>query len=132
MHNQLHLSVAILARWQHPVASTKALDLLHWAIHAVLYRHTAVAIKMASKVGPFFYRCFLCCYPGSRWGDTEQVVARWQCPVAFRVALDMPHQAMSSVLLRRTTVAIKMAVHLFLPPLFLLAIIVAKDHVMVH
>jgi hypothetical protein len=54
MSDQLHLLAAILARWQHPVASTKALDLLHQAMHVVLYQRTAVAIKMASKVGPFF------------------------------------------------------------------------------
>jgi hypothetical protein len=39
---------------QHPVASSEALDLLHWAIHTVLYRCTAAAIEMASKVGQFF------------------------------------------------------------------------------
>jgi hypothetical protein len=36
------------------VASTKALDFLHQAMHAILYWRTAAAIKMASKVGPFF------------------------------------------------------------------------------
>jgi hypothetical protein len=39
----------------------------------------------------------------------EQVVVRWWRPVAFRVALDMPHWAMLSLLLRRTAVAIKTA-----------------------
>jgi hypothetical protein len=75
MHDQLHLLAAILAQWQCPVAFTIALDLLHWAMHAVLYRCTATAIKMARKVGPFFCRCFVCCCPGSHWGNTEQVVA---------------------------------------------------------
>ncbi len=51
MHDQLLLLVAILAQWQHPVASSKALDLLYWAMHAVLYWRTPTAIKMASKVG---------------------------------------------------------------------------------
>jgi hypothetical protein len=36
------------------VASTKAQDLLHQAMRVVLYRRTAVAIEMPSKVGPFF------------------------------------------------------------------------------
>jgi hypothetical protein len=54
MRDRLHLLAAILTQWQHPVASTKTLDLLHQAMHAVLYRRTAAAIKMASKVGPFF------------------------------------------------------------------------------
>jgi hypothetical protein len=54
MRDQLHVLAAILTQWQHPVAFTKALDLLHWVMHTVLYPHTAAAIKMASKVGPFF------------------------------------------------------------------------------
>jgi hypothetical protein len=53
MHDQLHLLAAILAQWRHSVASNKTLDLLHQAMHTVLYRRTAVAIKIASKVGPF-------------------------------------------------------------------------------
>ncbi len=74
MHDQFQLLAAILAWWQCPVASTKALGLLHCAMHAALYRHTAAAIEMASKVGPFFHRCFVCCCPGSPWDNTEQVV----------------------------------------------------------
>ncbi len=31
-----------------------ALNLLYWAMHVVLYRRTAVAIEMASKVELFF------------------------------------------------------------------------------
>jgi hypothetical protein len=58
MHDQLPLSAAILTQWWRLVASTKALDLLNWAIHAVLYRCTAKAIKTASKVGPFFHLLF--------------------------------------------------------------------------
>jgi hypothetical protein len=54
MHDRLHLLAAIITQWQHPVASTKALDLLHWAMRAVSYRRTAMAIKMAIKVGQFF------------------------------------------------------------------------------
>jgi hypothetical protein len=54
MRDQLHLSAAILARWHCPLASTRALDLLHQAMRAVLYWHTTVAIKMARKVEPFF------------------------------------------------------------------------------
>jgi hypothetical protein len=109
MHDQLHLSAAILAQWRRPVASTKALDLLHRAMRAVLYQRTDVAIKMASKVGPFFCHCFVCCCPGGCWGDTEQVVTQWRRPVASQVALDMPHWAKPFVLLRHTAVAIEMA-----------------------
>jgi hypothetical protein len=84
-------------------------NLLYQAICTVLYRRTAVAIKMASLLSTFFCCCFVCCCPGGRWGNMEQVVARWQHPVASEVALDMPHQAMPSVLLRHTAVAIKTA-----------------------
>ncbi len=105
----MQLSSAILARLQRLVASNKALNLLYQAMHAELYRRTAAAIKMASLFGTFFCRHFVCCCPGGRWGDTEQVVAQWRCPVASGVALDMLHQAMPSVLLRRTAMAIKMA-----------------------
>jgi hypothetical protein len=52
------LSATILARWRRPVVSNIALDLLHWAMCAVSYRHTATAIKMASKYGAFFVVVF--------------------------------------------------------------------------
>jgi hypothetical protein len=68
-----------------------------------------MAIEMASLLVTFFCCHFVCCCPGSRWGNTEQVVAQWQHPVASGVALDMPHRAMPSVLLWRTAVAIKTA-----------------------
>jgi hypothetical protein len=111
MHDQLQLLAAILACWQRPVASTKALDLFHWAMHAVFFRHTTAANKMACKNGSFFCCCFVCCCPGSRWGNTERVVTRWrlQCPVASEVALDMSHWVMLSVLLWCTAMAIELA-----------------------
>jgi hypothetical protein len=99
----------ILAQWWHPVASSIALDLLHQVICAVLYQPTAAAIKTASFVGVFVDCCMFACCPGGHWGTTEQAVAHWQHPVASGVALDMPHWAMPSVLLRRTAVAIKTA-----------------------
>jgi hypothetical protein len=99
----------ILAQWWHPVASSEAMDLLHWGMHAVRYQRIAMAIKMASFVGVFVDCCLYACCPGGHWGNTKQVVAQCWCPVAFGVALDMPHQAMPSVFLRRTAVAIKMA-----------------------
>ncbi len=60
MCDRLQLLAAILTQWWHTVASTKALDFLHQAMRAVLYRRTATVIKMASKVGPFFHSCFVC------------------------------------------------------------------------
>ncbi len=103
------LLAAIFSQWWCPVASTKALDLLHQALRAVLYRRTAVAIKMASKVGAFFHCCFVCCCPGGCWGNTEQVVAQWQCPEASSVALDMLHQVIQAALHPCIRMAIKMA-----------------------
>jgi hypothetical protein len=67
----LHQSATIIAQWWHPVASTKALDLLHWGMHAVLYRRTAAAIKRASKVGVFGDYCLFACCPDGRWGNME-------------------------------------------------------------
>ncbi len=99
----------ILARWQHPVASCKALDLLHQAMHAVTYRRIATAIKTASFVGVFVDCCLFACCPGGCWGDTEQVVARCWRPVASGVALDMLHLVMCFVLHRQTSMAIKTA-----------------------
>ncbi len=90
------------------MASYKALDLLHRAMHAELYRCTTATTNMATFLGVFVDCCLFACCSGGRWGDTEQVVARWQRPVASEVALDMPHQAMRSVLLRRIRKAFKM------------------------
>ncbi len=91
------------------MASSEALNLLHQAMCTVMYRRIAMAIKMASFVGVFVDCCLFACCPGGHWSNTEQVVARCQHPVASGVAMDMPHQAMPSVLLRRTAVVIKMA-----------------------
>jgi hypothetical protein len=99
----------ILAQWQHPVASSEALDLLHWAMHAVTYRRIAMAIKTASFLGVFVDCCLFACCPGGCWGNMEQVVAQCRRPVASGVALDMLHWVMCFVLHRRTAVAIKMA-----------------------
>jgi hypothetical protein len=76
---------------------------------AVPYRRIAMAINLATFLGAFVDCCLLACCPGARWGNTEQVVARCRRPVASGVALDILHWAMSSVLLRRTAVAIKAA-----------------------
>jgi hypothetical protein len=103
------LSDIKLTQWLSPVASSEALDLLHWEMHAVTNRRIAMAIETASFVGVFVDCCLFACCPGGRWGDTEQVVAQWRHPVASKVALDMPNWAMPSALLQRTTMAIKAA-----------------------
>jgi hypothetical protein len=99
----------ILAQWRRPVASSKALDLLHWAMCAFMYQRIAMTIKMASFVGVFVDYCLFACCPGGRWGTTEQVVAQCRDPVASRVALDILLWAMCFVLHRRTSMAIKTA-----------------------
>jgi hypothetical protein len=78
-------------------------------MQAVLYRRTAAAINMATFSGVFVDCCLFACCSGGRWGNTEQVVAQCQHPGASRVALDMPHWVMPSVLLRRNAVAIETA-----------------------
>ncbi len=108
-HVRFILSDIILAQWRCPGASSKALDLLHWAMHVVLYRRTAAAINMATFLGAFVDCCLFACCPGGRWGNMEQVVAQWRHPVASRVALDMLHWAMRFVLHWRTAKPIEMA-----------------------
>ncbi len=92
------------------MASSKALDLLHQAMRAVLYRRTAEAINMTTFLGVFVDCCLFACWcSGGHWGGTERVVTRCRRPVASGVALDMPHRATPSVLLQRTAVAIETA-----------------------
>jgi hypothetical protein len=74
-HVPVMLLNIILAQWWRPVASSEDLDLFHWAMHAVMYRRIAMAIKTASFVGVFVDCCLFACCPGGRWGNTEQVVA---------------------------------------------------------
>ena len=47
------LSERVLARWWCLVTFMKALVLLHRVMRAVLYRRTAMAIQMVSKVDTF-------------------------------------------------------------------------------
>ncbi len=99
----------ILARWRCPVVSSKALDLLHWAMGAVLYWCTAAAMNMATFLDVFVDCCLFACCPGGRWGNTEQVVIQWKLPGASSVALDLLHRAMPRSLLQRVHMAIEMA-----------------------
>ena len=99
-HVQFMLSDIILAQWQHPVASSEALDLLHRGMCTGTYQRIAMAIKTASFVGVFVDCCLYVCCPGGRWGNTERVVARCQCPVASSEALDLLHWAMHAVTYR--------------------------------
>jgi hypothetical protein len=46
--------VQALARWRHPVASSKAWDVLHWAMPPALYRCIRKAITIARNLPAFF------------------------------------------------------------------------------
>jgi hypothetical protein len=67
-----------------------------------------MAINLATFLESFVDCCLFACCPGGCWGNTEQVVAQCQHPVASGVALDMPHWTMPSVLLRRIRKAFEM------------------------
>jgi hypothetical protein len=41
----------VVVQWRRPVASGVALDMPHWAMHFLLHRRTAMAIKMANNRG---------------------------------------------------------------------------------
>jgi hypothetical protein len=69
-HIQFMLSDIILAQWRQPVASSEALDLLYWAMHAVTYQRIAMAIKTATLLGVFVDCCLFACCSGGRWGNT--------------------------------------------------------------
>jgi hypothetical protein len=59
LRDHLLLLAAILTQFWRPVASSEALDLLHWVMCAVTYRRIAMAIKTASKVGVCFCLFFI-------------------------------------------------------------------------
>jgi hypothetical protein len=69
-HVQFMLSDKILAQWWRPVASSEALDLLHWAMRAIMYWHIAMAIKTSTFLGVFVDCCLFVCCPGGRCGNT--------------------------------------------------------------
>jgi hypothetical protein len=43
-----------LARWQHPVALSEALDVLHWVMHPAWHRRIRMVIKIAVDLPAFF------------------------------------------------------------------------------
>jgi hypothetical protein len=59
--------------------------------------------------GYMLHRCIVCCRPGGRRGDTDHLVTRWRCPVAFGAALDMLHWEMLQLLLQCLHIAIEMS-----------------------
>ncbi len=51
--------VQTLAQWQHPVASSEALDVLHWTMHPASHQCIPMVIKIASNFLIFFAWSFL-------------------------------------------------------------------------
>jgi hypothetical protein len=43
-----------LAQWQHPVAYSETLNVLHWAMHPASHRRIRMAIKVTSDLPAFF------------------------------------------------------------------------------
>ncbi len=62
-HVPFMLLAAILPQWRRPVASSETLDLLHWAIHAILYRHTAAANQNGQLCKCICWLLFVCLLP---------------------------------------------------------------------
>ena len=65
--------------------------------------------RKGQQRGYILHHCFVDCFHGGRRGNTEQVVARWQRPVASGGALDMLHWTMPRALLQRLCMTIEMA-----------------------
>jgi hypothetical protein len=42
-----------LAQWQHPVASSEALDVVHWVMRLIVHHHIPMAIKIANNFPGF-------------------------------------------------------------------------------
>jgi hypothetical protein len=56
-HEQIHRAMQrVVARWRRPVASGKALVMLHRAMRSVSHRRTALTIEMARDGGTFVRR----------------------------------------------------------------------------
>ena len=125
------LSERVLARRWCLVAFMKALDLLYRAMRAVLYCRIATAIEMASKGGGHVAHRSVDCVPGGRRGDTERVVASgfYESPgppsSGDVLGISPAHRHGYRNGPRRRCIYSP-------PPPISIAIIVAKDHVMVH
>ena len=51
---------ACAVRWQHPVASSEALDVLHWAVCHTLHHCICMVIKIASNLPAFLLSPIIC------------------------------------------------------------------------
>jgi len=69
-----------------------------------LHRH---GHQNGRQSGHILHRSFVCCCPGGRQGNTEQLVAHWRH--LCTKALDLLHQTMRIVWHRHTAMAVEMA-----------------------
>ncbi len=47
------------ARWRHPLASSEALDVLHWAMHPTSHRRIRMVVEIAVNLPAFFVASIL-------------------------------------------------------------------------
>jgi len=126
----------VLARWWCLVTFMKAMNLLHRAMHAVLYCRIATAIEMASKGGGACCSllCWLCSWrPPGPYGASSRPMAE------FSGFYESPGPPSSGDVLPITPAhrhghqnCPQWRCICSPPPPISIAVIVAKDHVMVH
>ena len=105
----------------------KATDLLHWAgdAHGIALPHRN-GHQNGQQSGYILHYCCVDCSPGGRLDDTERVVAQWRRSVASGEALVMLHWEIGHQNgPQRRYIGSP-------PPPISTAVIIAKDHVMVH
>jgi hypothetical protein len=126
----------ILAQWWRPVASSVALDLLLWAMHAVTYRHIAMVIKNGQQSRCIFSSSFVCLLP---WWRQDQNGAS-SCPMAASSGFSYSpgHAALcdaaciAPLLLHGHQNGLQWNFIHLSPSPFLFALNVDKDHVIVN
>ncbi len=136
-HVRFILLDIILARWRRPVASSKALDLFHWTMHAVLYQCITAAMNMATFLGVFIcwllFVCLLLWRPLGQYGASSHPM-----PASSGFRSSPGHAALGNDV---CIAPVHCRGHqngwqtrcICLPSSILpLTITIAKDHVMVH
>ena len=112
----VHCQQLIARKTSKLFSSNRAVSQFYEAcgIDDVTSRGSVVCLFAANFGGAVFTATalFVCAKtddPGSRWGDTVQIVAWWRHPVAFHVAHNVLHWEMCSVLHRQIDKATEMA-----------------------
>ena len=102
------ISEQMLVQWWRLVAYIKATNLLHRAKRTIVPPHRD-GHQNGQQRWYIVHCCFVDCCHGGHWGNTEQVVAQWQRPVASDLAIDMLHWVMPHAPLQHFRTDIKMA-----------------------